>query len=47
MEKSIWPQSAIINFLNTIEPYYIIAIIVVGLIGNTISFGIFIFTKLK
>ena len=37
----------IINFLNKFEPYYISALVAIGLVGNTISFLLFVFTKLR
>ncbi|CAF1030706.1 unnamed protein product, partial [Brachionus calyciflorus] len=36
-----------IDLLNKIEPYYILTIIIVGLFGNSLSFFLFMFTKLK
>ncbi|RMZ97474.1 growth hormone secretagogue receptor type 1-like [Brachionus plicatilis] len=39
-------QIVLIRLLIQIEPFYIVLVVVVGLIGNTISFGIFLFTKL-
>lgn len=38
---------SLIDLLNKIEPYYILTVIVVGLIGNSLSFFLFLFTKLK
>ena len=34
-------------FLNEYEPSFIFGMVVIGLIGNSISFGVFIFTKFK
>ncbi len=36
-----------LNFVNKFEPYYVMPLIFIGLIGNTISFLIFTLTKLK
>jgi hypothetical protein len=33
--------------LNDIEPYYILCIVIIGLTGNTMSFILFVATKLK
>ena len=40
-------KSVIIEYLVAIESYYITALVTVGIIGNSISFGIFISSKLK
>ena len=37
----------IIEYLEKYEPYYIYVVVIVGLIGNAISFGVFIFTKFR
>ena len=36
-----------IEWLNRLEPYYIILIASIGLVGNSISFMLFAFTKLR
>ncbi len=35
------------EFIDRFEPYYVITIIITGLIGNMISFLLFTLTKLK
>jgi hypothetical protein len=35
------------TFMGRIEPYYVLTVIALGLVGNTVSFVIFSFTKLK
>ena len=40
-------DSSIEDFFNTFELYYILVIIIVGLIGNSISFLMFAFSKLR
>ena len=40
-------MNAVIEVLSRFEPYYIILIASVGLVGNTISFLLFAFTKLR
>jgi hypothetical protein len=35
------------DFFNTFELYYILIITIVGLIGNSISFLMFVFSKLR
>jgi hypothetical protein len=37
----------ILKILTIIEPYYILGLISFGLVGNSLSFGLFTFTKLK
>ena len=36
-----------IEFLSLVEPYYIILIAAIGQMGNSISFLLFVFTKLR
>ena len=40
-------MESLIEFLNFFEPYYIILIALIGLVGNSISFMLFAFTKLR
>jgi hypothetical protein len=40
-------SSSINDFFNTFELYYILIITIVGLIGNSISFLMFVFSKLR
>lgn len=40
-------SSIILEALQVVEPYYLITLIVVGIVGNFFSFYIFRFTKLK
>ena len=40
-------NSSINDFFNTFELYYILIITIVGLIGNSISFLMFVFSKLR
>ena len=40
-------MESLIEFLNFFEPYYIMLIAAVGLVGNTVSFTLFAFTKLR
>ena len=35
------------QYLNDFEPYYILCIVLIGLTGNTMSFILFVATKLK
>ena len=35
------------QYLNDFEPYYILCIVFIGLTGNTMSFILFVTTKLK
>jgi hypothetical protein len=37
----------LLDIINEFEPYYIMPLIFIGLIGNTVSFLIFTLTKLK
>ena len=36
-----------LEFLDKLEPYFIFGLAVIGVLGNILSFGIFIFTKFK
>ncbi len=38
---------SLIDFLHAFEPYYVLTIVMIGLVGNSISFLLFILTKLK
>lgn len=37
----------ILEYLDRIEPYFVFIIVLIGIIGNVLSFGVFIFTKFK
>ena len=37
----------LILLLNNLEPYYVLVIATVGLFGNSISFALFVFTRLR
>ncbi len=37
----------IVGILNIVEPFYILLVVVLGLAGNTISFFLFVLTKLR
>ncbi len=38
---------SIIEVLNQVEPFYILLVVVLGLVGNTTSFFLFVMTKLR
>jgi hypothetical protein len=47
MENNMANESHLLDYLKSLEPYYINAIIFVGILGNSFSFYMFSFTKLK
>lgn len=40
-------MDTVYHFLDKFEPFYVLVIVIIGLCGNTISFWLFISTKLK
>ena len=40
-------NSRIVHYLEKIEPYYLSGLVLLGLVGNSISFIFFLFAKLK
>jgi len=47
MENNYEKLITIIEYLDKIEPCFVFGIFIIGVIGNILSFAVFIFTKFK